>query len=141
MLDSKMHTVATEPRAVLRPLGCVLVVFKVYNLQQEEFQCFLAHFNYQIDVGNTNETTRIRREISFRITTGNELKSATSDFNNRYLFRIVVLPEGENTGNSHDEKQPYQNTLGFKNILKMFAFLFTSYQKCRVGNSKPWVSQ
>lgn len=32
MLDSKMHTVATEPRAVWRPLGCVLVVFKVYNL-------------------------------------------------------------------------------------------------------------
>ena len=65
-------------------------------------------------MGNTNETTRIRREISFRITTGNELKSATSDFNNRYLFRIVVLPEGENTGNSHDEKQPYQNKYRIK---------------------------
>lgn len=79
----------TEPRAVLRPLGCVLVVFKVYNLQYEEFQNFLASFNYQIDVGNTNEGTIIRKEMSFRITPGTELKSATSDFNNRCLSASV----------------------------------------------------
>ena len=33
--------------------------------------------------------------MSFRITTGSESKSATFDFNNRYLFMIVVLPEGK----------------------------------------------
>ena len=46
-------------------------------------------------MGNTNENTRTMREMSFRITTGSESKSATFDFNNRYLFRIVVLPEGK----------------------------------------------
>lgn len=29
----KLYTVATGPGAVLRPLGYVLVVFKVYNLK------------------------------------------------------------------------------------------------------------